>query len=176
MESEYRWCWCRECFHLKTPSFIFAYEKVPPPQRRRPCKDDLWGVKHQWIRCRPTVPLKVGSWKESQQLQRNHWQNTEKKESTYNSWHQSIMVNEMDSNSADQKRCWRGISILSLHQSAMAMQSLRAWITFKSNFHCEQTLPRQGVKASCQATVATECFTTEDSVCLPTANNRLWPI
>lgn len=80
----------------------------------------------------------------------------------------------MDSRSVDQKQRWRGIFIL--RPSAIAMKSLRAWITFKSDLHCEQTLHRQGMKASCQATVATECFTTEDSVCLPTANNRLWPI
>lgn len=82
----------------------------------------------------------------------------------------------MDSHSADQKQSLRGIFIQSLRQSTMVMKSLRAWITFKSDSHCEQTLQRQGMKASCQATVATECFTAEDSVCLPTANNRLWPI
>lgn len=78
--------------------------------------------------------------------------------------------------------CWPkallegGIFILTLHPSMMAMKSLRARITFKSNLQCEQTLQRQGMKASCQATMAAECFTTEDSVCLPAANKRLWPI
>lgn len=58
----------------------------------------------------------------------------------------------------------------------MAVRSLRAWITFKSNLQCEQTPQCQGMKASCQAIMATECSTAEDSFCLPRVNNRLWPI
>lgn len=54
-------------------------KKSPPEQRRHASQGDLWGVKHQWIRCSPTVLLKVGSWKESQQLQRNIGK-TEKRE------------------------------------------------------------------------------------------------
>lgn len=79
--------------------------------------------------------------------------------------------------------CWPkaklggGVFILSVHRSLIAMKSLRAWITFKSNsFFVKRLHSAKRMKASCQATAATECFTAEDSLCLPTANNRLWPI
>lgn len=36
------------------------------------------------------------------------------------------MVWEMDSHSADQKQCWRGIFILSFYQSVMAMEEFKS--------------------------------------------------
>lgn len=54
-----------ECFHLKTLSSIFAYEKVPPPspQRRQPSQGDLWGVKHQWMQVQTNCSIEGGKLK-----------------------------------------------------------------------------------------------------------------
>ena len=50
-------------FILKHSHCISAYEKVLPPQRGG-VKVTSGDMRHQWIRCRPTVPLKLGSSKE----------------------------------------------------------------------------------------------------------------
>ena len=113
----------KKVFYLTMQSLIFECEKVPHHKEGSPFRvtSRAWNINGSGAG-------QLLWWRWEAERNHSHFKETlakqRKKESTYNSWHQSIAVEEMDSHSGGQEQSWRVFFILSLHQNAMAIQSM----------------------------------------------------